>query len=228
MGEDEDEHIDADFGQLGWTCRRPRRRCRLYTKLWARESPDPRHCVPVGGAQSRDAKELTKEEATSLYVLATELAAANIVDAHIDLPESTVWCPCLRKELYVDLTAKRANGEFWNLSQEAAQQELVELQQEKRPDIIVGSPPCVDSSSLVSSPLSAEDGGGRHVDAAAEALSFCTSISLGASVGTQTACEEFPAADGRVNLVTGPRCRWKLKTRPPLRGLVTFGERHRG
>ena len=68
-------------------------------------------------AQSRDAIKLTKEEATGLAMLATELAAVDTVETR------TLTCPIpqcgalgLREELHVDLTAKRANGEFWNLS----------------------------------------------------------------------------------------------------------------
>ena len=82
-------------------------------------------------AQSRNAKELTKLEAKSLAMLATELAAVNTVETHSAAPSLAL----------VNFTAKRAPGEFWNLSQQADQPELVELQHKERPDILIFSPP---------------------------------------------------------------------------------------
>ena len=83
------------------------------------------------------AQELIREEATSLAMLAMELATADTVETH------TLTCPIaqcgalgLREEFYVNSTTIRANGECQNLSQEADQQELVELQQKERPEII--------------------------------------------------------------------------------------------
>ena len=93
-----------------------------HTKIWHAKAPVP------WVAQSRDVKELTEEEeATSLAMLTTELAAADIVETY------TLICPIPQrgalgkgKEFHVDLTAKRANGEFWNRSQEADRRTLAE------------------------------------------------------------------------------------------------------
>ena len=150
-------------------------------------------------------------------MLATELAAVETVETH------TLTCPIpqcgalgLSEEFHVDLTSKRANDEFWNLSQEADQQAFVELQQMGRPQFIIGSPPCGDFSSLLSTPPSAEDGGG-HIDAAAvyqRQLEMCKHFvhqHPSGSFNRNADSMRVLAAESRVHLVTGPQCRWKLK-----------------
>ena len=136
VGEDEDAHIDADIlvslvgptNVRGDAADEMEHDTAIQSSGRAKAQTHDMVCQWV--AQSRDAKELTKEEATSLAMLATEHAAVYTVETH------TLTCPIpqrgavgLREEFCVVLTAKRANGECWNLSQEADQQGFVALQQ---------------------------------------------------------------------------------------------------
>ena len=107
---------------------------------------------PSGETLSRGAKELTKEEGTSLAMRTVEFAAVDTVERHtLAFPTPKCGAFCLCEEFYVDPTAKRANGEFWILSCWMDQQELVKLQQMERPEILIGSPPRKDFNSLFNS-----------------------------------------------------------------------------
>ena len=57
----------------------------------------------------------------------------------------------LREGLAVDLTTVRANGTMWDLSVEGDRAQLRRMQNREQPELLAGSPPSDDFSSLLNS-----------------------------------------------------------------------------
>ena len=55
----------------------------------------------------------------------------------------------LRPGFCIDLTTQNKSGEFWDLSKTQDQAELEKLQDEERPEFLIGSPPCTDFCGLL-------------------------------------------------------------------------------
>ena len=137
MGENEDEHIDAHMlvsdpqtSEATWPC--------PYKALGTRK-PRPMIWCASGVEQSRDSKELTQEGRDEF----SHAGNGTCSSGHrgippVVMPEFKVWPFGLREEFYVL----------------ADQQALVELRQKERLEILIGSPPCGDFSSLSQLPAS--------------------------------------------------------------------------
>ena len=94
---------------------------------------------------------LNVDEIMELCILSNELNACEATA--ILNPSKFASCATrlgLREAFAVDLTTARANGTMWDLSLEDDKAELRRVQNREQPELLVGSPPSDDFSSLLS------------------------------------------------------------------------------
>ena len=94
-------------------------------------------------------EDLNDDEITELCILLNEL---NVCETTAILnPSKFASCATrlgLREGFAVDLTTARANGKVWDLSLEDDRAELRRVQNREQPELLAGSPPSDDFSSL--------------------------------------------------------------------------------
>ena len=101
---------------------------------------------------------LNDDEIMELCILSNEL---NVCEATAILNTSK-FASCatrlgLRESFAVDLTTARANGTMWDLSLEDDKAELRRVQNREQPELLVGSPPSDEFSSLLNTCVEARE-----------------------------------------------------------------------
>ena len=95
-------------------------------------------------------EDLTDDEILELCILSNELNACETTA--ILNPSKFASCATrlgLREGFAVDLTTARANGKMWDLSLEDDRAELRRVRNREHPELLAGSPPGDDFSSLL-------------------------------------------------------------------------------
>ena len=155
----------------------------------------------------------------------TELNAVDVAEIFTP-PRLTEKCGSfgLRPGFAIDLTTKRPDGEYWDLSRAEDRRQLEELQAAEQPKLLTGSPPCTDFSILLHLRHDRDEiearkaGNGRvHLETAVAAYwrqlasgnHFLHEHPTSASSWREPVIEAL-AADPRVYKVRGPMCAWEL------------------
>ena len=95
-------------------------------------------------------EDLNDDEVMELCILSNALNASETTA--IFNPSKFASCATrlgLREGFAVDLTTARANGTMWDLSLEDDREELRRVQNREQPELLAGSPPSDDFSSLL-------------------------------------------------------------------------------
>ena len=134
----------------------------------------------------------------------------------------------LRPGFSIDLETRKPNGEYWDLSKDDHVEELFDLLEREKPELLGGSPPCGPFSTLqnlvdVANNVDPADRakrlaeGKKHLRTAVRAYwtqmeagrYFLHEHPKGARSWEEPQVQELQA-DPRVFTVTGPMCRWRM------------------
>ncbi|CAK0892249.1 unnamed protein product, partial [Prorocentrum cordatum] len=185
----------------------------------------PRVAVKI--ARSAAAIGLSSVEVWSLARVATELSGAAIAETYSpNRFTSMATSYGLKPSFFIDVTAKRDDDAFWDLGDEEDQRRLEAMQEEQRPDLLIGSPPCTSFSALLQhSKTKGEieemrEEGRKHVRVCIEAYKrqlqmgqhFLHEHPAGSASWDMPEMQEL-LGDSRVYVVQGPMCRWGMVTK---------------
>ena len=168
------------------------------------------------------------DEIMELCILSNELNACEAIA--ILNPSKFASCATrlgLRQGFAVDLTTARANGTMWDLSLEDDKAELRRVQNREQPELLVGSPPSDEFSSLLSKRAAPREISKLKTEKIAPRIRACVqSCKLQVEMRKHSVHEhpevssswEMPEVqslihDPRVYSIDGPMCRWSLRTR---------------
>ena len=168
---------------------------------------------------------LNDDEIMELCILSNELNACEATA--ILNPASCATRLGLREGLAVDLTTARANGTMWDLSLEDDKAELRRVQNREQPELLVGSPPSDEFSSLLSTCAEAREVSKLRIEKIEPQIRACVqSYKLQMEMRKHFVHEhpevssswEMPEVqslinDTKVYSIDGPVCRWSLRTR---------------
>ena len=133
----------------------------------------------------------------------------------------------LREGFAVDLTTARANGTMWDLSFGGDKAELRRVQNREQPELLVGSPPSDECSSLLYTCAEALEISKLKTEKIEPQIRACVqSYKLQTEMRKQFVHEHPEVSsswemlevqslinDPRVHSIDGPMCRWSLRTR---------------
>jgi hypothetical protein len=122
----------------------------------------------------------------------------------------------------VDLTTRKGDGEYWDLTRKGDVKELMKLQADEEPMILIGSPPCTSFCPLLRLKLSAEEIRERQRLEGEPRVRICMEAYMRQLKAGRHFLHEHPAGsaswdmpevqalanDPRVFVVQGPMCRW--------------------
>ena len=171
---------------------------------------------------------LNDDEIMELCILSNELNACEATA--ILNPSKFASCTTrlgLREGFAVDLTIARANGTMWDLSLEDDKPELRRVQNREQPELLVGSPPSDEFSSLLNTCAEALEISNLRTERIETKIRTCVqSYKLQMEMRKHFVHEhpevsgswEMPEVqsvidDPRVYSIDGPMCRWSLRTR---------------
>ena len=127
--------------------------------------------------------------------------------------------------LIIDLTARRDDGRFWDLGTREDRERLEQTQQEHQTELLIGSAPCISFRTSLyprgtkSQTDRVQDQERQYTRACIEAYKrqwimgghFLHEHPLHASSWCMPEMQEL-MNDGRVHLVQGPMCHWRLSS----------------
>ena len=133
----------------------------------------------------------------------------------------------LRDGFAVDLTTARANGTMWDISLEDDRAELRRVQKREQPELLAGSPPSDDFSSLLSTRAEPREISKLKTEKIEPQIRACVQSyklqmemqkhfvheHLKDSTGWEMPEVQSLINDPRVYSFDGPMCRWSLKAR---------------
>ena len=125
--------------------------------------------------------------------------------------------------LNIDLTARRDDGQFWDLGTREDRERLEQMQQEHQTELLIGSAPCISFRTLLypcgtkTQTDKVQDQERQYTRACIEAFKrqlimgrhFLHEHPVHASSWCMPEMRELPN-DGRVHVVQGPMCHWRL------------------
>ena len=172
-------------------------------------------------------EDLDDDEVMELCILSYELNACETTA--ILNPSKFASCATrlgLREGFAVDLTTARVNGTMWDLSLEDDKAELRRVQNREQPELLVGSPPSDEFSSLLSTRAEAREISKLKTEKIEPQIRACVqSYKLRMEMRKHIVHEhpevssscEMPEVqslinDPRVYSIDGPMCRWSLRT----------------
>ena len=172
-------------------------------------------------------EDLNDDEIMELCILSNELNACETTA--ILNPSKFASCATrlgLREGFAVDLTTARVNGTVWDLSLEDDKAELRRVQNREQPELLVGSPPSDEFSSLLSTRAAREVSKLETEKIEPQIRPCVQSYKLQMEMQKHFVHEhpkvssswEMPEVqslinDPRVYSIDGPMCRWSLRTR---------------
>ena len=123
----------------------------------------------------------------------------------------------------IDLTARRDDGQFWDLGSREDRERLEQMQQEHQTELLIGSGPCVSFRTLLY-PCGTKTQTDRVQDQERQYTRACIEACKRQLIMGRHFLHEYPVHasswcmpemremlnDGRVHLVQGPMCRWRL------------------
>ena len=173
-------------------------------------------------------EDLNDDEVMELCILSNALNACETTA--IFNPSKFASCATrlgLREGFAVDLTTARANGTMWDLSLEDDKAELRRVQNREQPELLAGSPPSDDFSSLLNTCAEPREISKLKTERIEPQIRACVqAYKLQMEVQKHFVHEhpkdstswEMPEVqslinDPRVYSIDGPMCRWSLKAR---------------
>ena len=133
----------------------------------------------------------------------------------------------LREGFAVDLTTARANGTMWDVSFEDDRAELRRVQNREQPELLTGSPPSDDFSSLLSTSTEPQEISKLRTERIEPQIRSCAQAYMLQMTTQKHSVHDNPkdsaswkmtevqslVSDPRVYSIDGPMCRWSLKAR---------------
>ena len=130
-----------------------------------------------------------------------------------------------REGFAVDLTTARADGTMWHLSLEDDRAELRRVQNREQPELLAGSPPGDDFSSLLNTCVESQEISKLRTESIEPQIRACLQAYKLQMEMQKHFVHEHPkdstswempevqslVSDPRVHIIDGPRCRWSLK-----------------
>ena len=173
-------------------------------------------------------EDLDDDEIMELCILSNELNACEATA--ILNPSKFASCATrlgLREGFAVDLTTARANGTMWDLSLEDDKAELRRVQNREQPELLVGSPPSDEFSSLLNTCVEAREVSKLRTEKIEPQIRACVQsyklqmemrkhfVHEHPEVSSSWQMPEVQSLinDPRVYSIDGPMCRWSLRTR---------------
>ena len=164
--------------------------------------------------------ELTSAEVWTLAKTAIELLGASVSRF---ANKSTSYG--IDSTLIIDLTARRDDGRFWDLGTREDRERLAQMQQEHQTELLIGSAPCISFRTLLFPSGTktqidrVQDQERQYTRACIEAYKrqlimgrhFLHEHLLHESSWCMPEMREL-MNDGRVHLVQGPMCHWRLSS----------------
>ena len=168
-------------------------------------------------------EDLNDDEIMELCILSNEL---NACEATAVLNPSK-FASCATRLGLRDLTTARASGTMWDLSLEDDRAELRRVQDREQPELLAGSPPSDDFSSLLNTRAEPRETSILKTERIEPQIRACVqSYKLQMEMQKHFVHEhpkdstnwEMPEVqslinDPRVHSIDGPMCRWSLRTR---------------
>ena len=126
-------------------------------------------------------------------------------------------------QLIIDLTARRDDGQFWDLETREDRERLEQMQQEHQTELLIGSTPCISFRTLLY-PCGTKKQTDRVQDQERQYTRACIEAYKRQLIMGRHFLHEHPVHgsswctpemrelmnDGRVHLVQGPMCHWRL------------------
>ena len=179
--------------------------------------------IPDAAAKMMNAAvkcELTSAEVWTLAKTAIELFGTSVLRF---ANKSTSYG--IDSTLIIDLTARRDDGRFWDLGTREDRKRLEQMQQELQTELLIGSAPCISFRTLLypsgtkTQTDSVQDQERQYTRACIEAYKrqlimgrhFLHEHPVHASTWCIPEMREL-MNDGRVHLVHGPMCHWRLSS----------------
>ena len=173
-------------------------------------------------------EDLNDDEIMGLCILSNELNACETTA--ILNPSKFASCATrlgLREGLAVDLTTARANGRMWDLSLEDDRAELRRVLNQEQPELLAGSPPGNDFSSLLNTCVGSQEISKLKTERLEPQIRACVRACKLQLEMQKHFVHEHPkdstswemlevqslVSDPRVHSIDGPMCRWSLKAR---------------
>ena len=173
-------------------------------------------------------EDLNDDEVMELCILSNELNACETTATLT--PSKFASCATrlgLREGFAVDLTTARANGTMWDLSLEDDRAELRRVQDREHPELLAGSPPSDDFSSLLNTRAEPQEIRNVKTEIIEPQIRNCVQahklqmemqrhfVHEHANDSTSWEMLEVQTlvSDPRVYSIDGPMCRWSLKVR---------------
>ena len=127
----------------------------------------------------------------------------------------------------MDLTTAKSNGTMWDLSLEDDRAELRRVQNQEQPELLAGSPPSDDFSSLLSTCADPHEISKLRKERIEPLIRTCVQACKLRMEMQKHFVHEYPkdsaswkmpeveslVSDPRVYSIDGPMCRWSLKAR---------------
>ena len=123
----------------------------------------------------------------------------------------------------MDLTTARANGTMWDLSFEDDRAELRRVENREQPELLAGSPPSDDFSSLLNTCVESQEISKLKTERIERQIRGCVQAFKLQMEMQKHFVHEHPkdstsevqslVSDPRVYSIDGPMCRWSLKAR---------------
>ena len=125
--------------------------------------------------------------------------------------------------LIIDLTARRDDGQFWDLGTREDRERLEEMQQEHQTELLIGSAPCISFCTLLC-PCRTKTQTDKVQEQERQYTRACIEAYKRQLIMSRHFLHEHPVHasswcmpemrellnDGRVHLVQGPMCHWRL------------------
>ena len=161
------------------------------------------------------------KDTTAISDALVQLAAIDVAEVYSPKRVTGHHAFGMRTGLAVDLTTRKADGAFWDLSQETDQKELEQLINDEEPKLLIGSPPCT-AFSVLQRLNKGKDTGEKEAMKHLEYSCKLYKMQLAAgrhflhehprdATSWSKECIQELERDARVFCVVGPMCRFGMK-----------------
>ena len=167
--------------------------------------------------------ELTSAEIwTGAEVWTLSMTAVDLFGASVSMFANKFTSYSIDSSLIIDMTAKRNDRQFWDFGTREDQETLEQMQQEHQTEPLIGSAPCISCRTILHS---SENGTKEQIDKTQDEYTqaciqaYKRQLSMGrhflhehpvhASSWRMPEVREL-MNDGKVHLVQGPMCRWRM------------------
>ena len=187
----------------------------------------PKAAPKIAGSAAATTMSMTSLDVWELAKVGVELAVAKVAEIYSPARFTSVAGNYgLRPGFFIDMTAEREDGRHWDLRSADDQARLKRLQEEERPELFIGSPPCTSFCPLLRLSKSAEQvaeqqiEGKEHIRISIEA--YERQLAMGKHFlhehPAHSSSWKMPevtrlASNSQVYIVQGPMCRWEMASK---------------